>query len=134
AHSNKVFLLNDCEPDVTNLLPELLKKGKGILMKASPMLDIHQVEDKLAPVKEIHVVAVANEVKEALYLWEKDWKGSTEIVTVNLNKDTGIVEDSFTFLRTEEREAYVNYTLPQKYLYEPNKSILKAGAFKSLAS
>src|SRR5690606_20699235 len=35
--------------------------------------------------------------------------------------------------RTEELEASVNYTLPQKYLYEPNKSILKAGAFKSLA-
>jgi len=133
AQSNKVFLLKDCEPDITKLLPDLLKKGRQALMKASPMLDIHLVEDQLAPVKEIHIVAVANEVKEVLYFWENGWKGSSKIVAVNLNKDTGAVEDSFAFSRTEELEASVNYTLPQKYLYEPNKSILKAGAFKSLA-
>ena len=134
ANNKKLFLLKDCEPDIRNLLPELLKKGKKVLIKASPMLDIHQVEDQLEPVKEIHIIAVANEVKEVLYLLERGWQGSTKIATVNLNKDTGVTEDSFTLTRNEERGALVSYSHPQKYLYEPNKAVLKAGAFKSIAS
>lgn len=43
-------------------------------------------------------------------------------------------ETGFTFTRAEEQTATPEYAAPQRYLYEPNAAILKAGAFKSFAT
>ncbi len=41
---------------------------------------------------------------------------------------------SFSFLKSEEQQYSVNYTSElEDYIYEPNASIMKAGAYKSVA-
>ena len=41
-HGGKVFRLEDCEPNVIDILPTLRSKSKLIIIKLSPMLDITQ--------------------------------------------------------------------------------------------
>lgn len=128
----KVFLLEDCLPDVVSHQELLRTHANTVLIKTSPLLDITNGLRALKQVKEIHVIAVQNEVKELL--WLIDTNRNTEevaIKTVNLtNKET----QSYNFQLSEEKHQQVQYGLPKKYLYEPNAAIMKAGGFSSIAN
>ncbi|MBT8307754.1 MAG: class I SAM-dependent methyltransferase, partial [Maribacter sp.] len=63
-NSKKVFMLSDCMPNVVPHLDLLLTKSKQVLIKTSPLLDISSGLNQLGKVKEVHIVAVNNEVKE----------------------------------------------------------------------
>lgn len=71
----KVFRLEDCQPDVLKLLPELFAAAPLILLKLSPMADITLVCKQLQGVKEVHVVASDGECKELLLLLERGHEG-----------------------------------------------------------
>ena len=126
----KVFFLKDCLPNIPEHLPTLFNRTKNILIKTSPLLDISAGLEALKFVKAIHIVAVNNEVKELLWILEKDCDTPISIASINL-KTT--ITESFKFLLKEERLTSVNFSKPLTYLYEPNAAILKAGAFNILA-
>lgn len=160
---NKVFLLEDCEPNVISLIPTLLVKAQAVLIKLSPMLDITAALRALTNALhtrdihcEVHVVAVQNEVKEVLLFFynvryhsvttPKGYRGDTEplIHAVNLiptDNHTHYHEEVFTFTTAEEKQAQPNLYSPKNvdvtqentYIYEPNAAIIKAGAFKLIA-
>lgn len=125
----KVFLLKDCLPNVPENLDFLFEKTDTLLIKNSPILDISSTIHELKFVREIHVVAVNNEVKELLFLLQKNFKGLIEVKTVNFLKNRN---DIFSFLLNKEVD--LTYGAPQKYLYEPNAAILKSGAFTQVAN
>ena len=126
----KVFLLEDCLPNVPVNLDMLFRKSDNILIKTSPMLDISQGIKELEFVKEIHVVAVKNEVKELLWVLENGFRKEIEIKTINLLKGKN---QTFNFeLNSEKKEA--TYSTVKKHLYEPNASVLKAGGFNSVSN
>lgn len=131
SKARKVFSLTDCSPDITQLLPELLTKTDFVLLKASPLLDIKQGLKELSHVEKVIVVSVNNECKELLFQITRDFIGETLIETYNLDFE-GKVAQSFNFNFSEEDHASSIFNSPQKYLYEPNTSILKSGAFKSI--
>lgn len=127
----KVFAVSDCEPDLLEINDLLLQKADKILVKLSPMLDVYAAMQQLKNVAEVHIISVANECKELLLLLDSDQHDSPTIHCVNLNK-TG--NQSFSFNRDEESTAECQYaSFMSNYLYEPNASVLKAGAFKVLA-
>jgi len=126
----KVFLLKDCLPNVPENLDMLFQYSKNIMIKTSPILDITSGISELQNVKHIHCVAVNNEVKELLWILEKDFNNEIEIKTINItNKDT----QRFNFNLKNELETTPSYSQPLNYLYEPNTAILKSGAFNSIA-
>ena len=127
----KVFFLNDCLPNVPEQIDLLFNHSKKILIKTSPLLDFSIGINELQNVKTIHVVAVNNEVKELLWVLEKDYEKSVEIVTKNIISNRS---QAFEFLLDKEQATEAGYSEPLKYLYEPNAAILKAGAFKSVSS
>ena len=125
----KVFLLEDYEPPVLQNLDILFTKTTYILLKSSPLLDIKQGIAELKYVKEVHIVAVNNEVKELLWILESEFKGSVCIKTVNLKNNH---TQTFNFKIADEAKAKILLDSPKSFLYEPNTAILKAGAFKTL--
>ena len=125
----KVFLLEDCLPNIPENLNLLFQKTNHILLKVSPILDLKSAINELNNVKEIHVVAVENEVKELLFLLEKNYTQNIDIKTINLNK-----EEIQTFDFSLNVEASATYSEPKKYLFEPNSAILKAGAFQQISA
>ena len=80
----KVFLLKDCLPNIPENLDLLFAKTKNILIKTSPILDIKKAISELNFVKEVHIIAIDNDVKEVLYMLEKNFSKSATIKTVNL--------------------------------------------------
>ena len=127
----RVFRLEDCEPNVIDLKELFFEKANQILIKTAPLLDIQQTLRDLESVKEVHILSVNNDCKEVLYLLEKNCTQEAKLVCVNLKKDT---TEQFIFSFSKERIAEVLLSQPLTYLYEPNASVLKAGAFKSIAN
>lgn len=128
-HNKKVVLLEDYAPNVLELMPLLQQKSKQVLLKVSPLLDIKLAIEQLSHVAAVHVVAVQNEVKELLFLLDYKAENEPTIHCVNFSK-TETQHYEFSFNEEELREAIIgDYS---NFLYEPNASILKAGAFKSI--
>jgi 16S rRNA G966 N2-methylase RsmD len=130
AGNQKVYSLNDCEPNVIHLQEIIFAKADYLLIKASPLFDIQQGLKELKFVRQIFVVSVDNECKELLFQCEKNFADEPLIVAVNILSDTRV--DSYSFQLSKERETQIQFSEPLTYLYEPNASILKAGAFKSI--
>lgn len=128
---NKVFLLTDCAPDIKTHQELLFKHAKNVMVKTSPLLDISATLNDLKFVKEIHCVAVNNEVKELLWILEKDYDNPIEVKTINILKTTS---QSFNFIWNAETLSEANYSEPLTYLYEPNSAVLKSGAFNSIST
>lgn len=128
--NQKVFRLADCTPDVTTLLPLMFSRASNILIKVSPLLDLQQGIKELSGVQKIFVVSVGNECKELLFLCNKNFRGEPIIETVNILPNES---QRFHFYLSNEKNINATFSNPQNYLYEPNASILKAGAFKSIA-
>lgn len=122
----KVFLMSDCLPDIPNNFELLFSKTDNVLMKTSPLIDLTQGLKELKSVKEIHVVALKNEVKELLWIFENGWEGKVEIKTINLDEKGN---QSFDFLLEEEGKQDCGLSLPKQFLYEPNSAIMKSGGF-----
>lgn len=129
AAGDKVFRLEDCEPDILAHINTLKAKTARILLKTSPLLDLRSGIRQLKNVYEIHVVAVNNEVKELLWLIGETPVSEIQIKTVNLRKND---RQSFCAGLLDETAAVPVYALPQTYLYEPNAAVLKAGFFNIL--
>lgn len=134
AEGNKrVFALQDCEPDLLQIKSLLLEKAPKVIAKISPMADVQHTLSLLPETTEVHVLSVKNECKELLFVLERG-KGLSEPVVTCINVTADGTEQSFCFTLSEEKEA-VSVFAPvlKQYLYEPNASVLKAGAFKSIA-
>lgn len=130
GQKGKVYKLNDCTPDVTNILELLLQHSDSLMIKTSPILDISMGLDQLRFVKEIHIVAIKNEVKELIWIIKAGHLGEQKIKTVNFQ---GQSKDTFSFSLSEEKITEVVFSEPLNFLYEPNAAILKSGAFSLVA-
>lgn len=125
----KVYRFGDCVPDVVDLKDELYSHATHVMIKASPLLDIQEGIRDLQFVCRVLVVSVDNECKELLFLCDHQYTGEPMIECYNLEN----TETEFKFRFSEERNATAEFSDPGQYLYEPNASILKGGAFKSIA-
>ena len=125
----KVFMLKDCLPNVPENLDFYFTKTDSILIKTAPILDITAGINELNQVKSIHIVAVDNEVKELLWELGKDYQRDITIKTVNLLKDK---TETFDFILNKIQEL-PSFSLPQKYLFEPNSAIMKSGGFDQVS-
>jgi len=130
-HGRKTISISDCTPDVAALQDLLRQKAKRVLIKLSPMLDISKALEELCHVKEVHVVAVANECKELDFIMERDYQGEVHFVCVNLMTN----QQELYFTMAEERNSTTRLADGvMKYLYEPNPALMKAGCFKLLTA
>ncbi|WP_291129515.1 class I SAM-dependent methyltransferase [Flavobacterium sp. UBA7682] len=125
----KVFMLTDCLPNVPENLDFYFGFASNIMIKTAPLLDITAGLSELKNVKAIHIVALENEVKELLWVLEKDYTKTIKMVTANLLKNE---TQELRFELDAENQAH--FGLPQKFLYEPNAAIMKSGGFDMVSS
>ena len=141
VYNRKMVSLHDCSPDVIDLQDILLKNSKNILIKVSPMLDISLITNELQNISEIHIVSVKNECKEILIKIEPGFEGEIKYFCVNLQNSTVISTEAkrsgeifFEFSESSENSANSEFAPTIKhYLYEPNSSLMKSGAFKLIS-
>lgn len=130
VNSGKVVQLKDCEPDILELQSAIFQLTPVLMIKTSPLLDITQALRELNFVLAVYVVSVDQECKELLFLATREFLGETKIHTVHLKGD---IPETFEFRISEEKALGLSLGPVRRFLYEPNPSIMKAGAYKSLA-
>ena len=144
-HGGRTYGIEDCTPNVMELLPLLMEKANRVMLKLSPMLDWRKAVEDLRYVREVHIVSVDNECKELLIEVRKSEGEKVRIICVNLHSDGS--EELFGFENPSPSHPLTSspshlLTLspshpltssPPHFLYEPNASIMKAGCFKELA-
>ena len=132
GHGGKTVAISDCEPDVSALEDLLVEKAKKVMVKLSPMLDLSLALKALKYVQEVHIVSVNNECKELLLILEKSIDSSEIVIHCEQITSTG-EHQHYAFTQEQERTSDCPLSAEvDAYLYEPNASILKAGAYRSL--
>ncbi len=126
----KVFFLEDCLPNVPVVVDELLDVATSVLVKTAPILDISIGLRELKYVKEIHIVAVNNEVKELLWVLNKSNTSNPSIHMVTMYD---AFENNLMVKLGVEQMSSADFSDPLKYLYEPYAPLMKAGMFNWLS-
>ena len=133
SSGKKVVLLSDCEPDVSALASVLLSKANQIMIKLSPMMDITSAIKELPNTSEIHIISVENECKEVLLILNQSTLNDKKIRTVNFAKNNN--NQIFEYNLIEESNTNTSLTSTvSDYLFEPNASVMKSGAFKLIGA
>ncbi|PJJ67042.1 putative methyltransferase [Chryseobacterium geocarposphaerae] len=128
-NKNKVFLLEDLSPDILQIQKKLLSISDEVVIKLSPLIDLKYLVSVLQNISRIDIIAWKNDVKEIVVFLSS--KESEEIICncVNLESE----ESTFNYKFGEEENAHSEYAEPEKFIYIPNNSILKAGVFNLIS-
>jgi len=132
-NNKKKFLLEDLSPNLLEIEGKLNSISEKIIVKLSPLIDISYLVSELKNISEIKIIAVRNEVKELVLIIdnkeEREKCKDTKITCINLESD----EPEFSFDINEEKSATSELSESLNFLYIPNNSILKAGAFNIIS-
>ena len=141
----KVFLLEDCSPDVLKMLPELFGISRFIFLKLSPMADITMAVERMNRtyeeylektsgkgwngqwVREVHVVASGGECKELLILLDREWNEGYSLTCREDGKTLTFKPEEIT----KAKASYPDSTFV-RIIFEPGKSLTKAGMFNAI--
>ena len=139
----KVFLLEDCSPDILKIKDLLLDIAPVLAVKLSPMADISMVLERLGnECRELQVIEAGGECKELLVLMRRDEETLEDclirVYNLGMGMDGDKANDSpvFEFSRDEEsgctglRFAEPEEIIPGALLFEPGKALMKAGCFR----
>lgn len=136
----KVFLIEECTPDILKLKDKIFNICRHILIKLSPMADISMACSRLGSTcREVHIVASGGECKELLIWMDREWdKGEYSISAVEIHPDRSVPE--FRFAPSDEKGATAKFHSADLYngeqelfLFEPGKALMKAGAFNIIS-
>lgn len=141
----KVFLLEDCSPNVLKILPELFGISRFVLLKLSPMADITMAVERLDRtyeeylekasgkgwngqwVREVHVVASGGECKELLILLDGEWNEGYSLTCREDGKTLTFKPEEIT----KAKAGYPDSTFA-RIIFEPGKSLTKAGVSNAI--
>ena len=126
SDGRKVVALSDCSPNIETLQDKLLDHAPIVIVKLSPMLDIQNTLRRMSDVCEVHVISVGGECKEVLLVLSREKKDKLCFYCVNITAQT----QSFC-TKSRDAEPVIASQL-ERFLYEPNASILKAGVQNAL--
>ena len=130
---SKVFLIEECSPDIIGLMDRMKGCCRKILIKLSPMADITMAVSRLenagAKVREVHCVEAGGECKELLILCDNDWAGDYSLIVFRDGKSldiSGLARHIPTCPASDEE------IMSMKYIFEPGKALAKSGAFNAI--
>lgn len=128
-NKNKVFLLEDLSPNILDIQQKLLSISDQVIIKLSPLIDLKYLISVVSNIFRIDIIALKNDVKEVVVFLSTENK--KEIICNCVNLESG--ESAFSFIFGEEENAQSEYSEPEKFIYIPNNSILKAGTFNLIS-
>lgn len=126
---NKVFLLEDLSPNILEIQEKLLSVSQQVVIKLSPLIDLKYLVSVLKNISRIDIIALKNDVKEIVVFLSKENSESIQCHCINLESG----ESDFQFQFGEEENASAEYAEPEKFIYIPNNTLLKAGIFNLIS-
>ncbi len=144
SHGQRVVALADCSPNLLEWKTSLLEHCDTLMVKLSPMVDLHQTLRALPETYAVHVLAVEGECKEIICLLShrdvaRNISTTDTIITavdIRHNSTKDCKDATHCVSTTTETESTAPLSIasePGAYLYEPNAAIMKAGIFNSIS-
>lgn len=128
----RLYGLADCAPDVLSILSTIKAHAKRLYIKASPMIDVTQSMRDLAPhLTDVWAVSVKNECKELFFEVEFGVE-CADVQLHALNFEAGGTQEFAVDSAALAVEGSYGSPSAGQYLYEPNASVMKIGAFAAL--
>ena len=136
-HGARTYGIEDCTPNVLEILPMLMEKADRVMLKLSPMLDWHQAVEALKQVTEVHIISVGNECKELLMVLSHLPTDCLRVVCVNGPQVFEFFPSRWKNISPVREKKFPSEgknspAASPTFLYEPNASIMKAGCFDEL--
>ena len=158
VHGRRVVSLEECVPNLLEWKDRLLAKCNTLMVKLSPMIDLHRTLRSLPETVAVHVVAVNGECKEVVCLLTQNPSDNgisgdarpcvstpgtnvpdTLIVAVDIFNKTSDVpcgDKRLCVSTTMETERTAPLSIASElgaYLYEPDVAVMKAGIFNAIS-
>ena len=105
SEGKKVFLIEDCSPDILGMLDAIFANTRHLLLKLSPMADITMACSRLGRhCREVHVIGYEGECKELLIWMDREWDDDYSITCVEIqdNKESKDNTDNKSSLVTKK--------------------------------
>lgn len=127
SDNKRTYALADCEPDVASRLPLLLAHADRVIIKASPMLDVIQLQRELSQLQSLACVVWHGECKEVLAIVVKGWDGDCALrsATVTSGGEAQIYFCPESY--SDEAMLPSGTDVSDMYLYDPDAGVRKLG-------
>ena len=122
----KTRSIYNSQPNIVEILPKMLKVTENICIKISPAFDYDEIS-KLPGFPEIEIISEDNNNKGA-FLWFGKFKNAKCKATILDNEKPISFDDTISLNNFKQTD------LLKKYLFIPNKSIIKANLTEQVAS
>lgn len=123
----KIFRIEELQPNVIELKEKLLRNNAHVIIKLAPMLDISEGIRQLPETFRVDVLSWKGECRELLFHIKKG--GSSPQIHCH-DLDGNVPSLIFDYYKASQHS--LSFSEPKKYIYEPNASVRKAGAWKSI--
>lgn len=133
SDSRRTYFFRDCIPDIVSNISELRSYAPVMMVKASPILDIHQIIKELSGVTSVHLVCVKGECKEVLVICDSSMSDKDpEITAIDMESN----DEAAVKIRSEWKTRFskLGNACPiathtdmtsGTYLYDPNAAVHK---------
>lgn len=127
-----LYKLEDCTPNIIDLLPSLKQLTHKLVVKTSPMLSIEQAQQTLPHLSDVYCIEWDGQCKEILLVFDTSSAKQHTVKhhAVILNHD-GTAKTHLTSSATSHT---ITYSDPQTYLYEPAPALQKSKLMAELAA
>jgi hypothetical protein len=120
AEGRRIFSVEDYAPPLS-IVHKWLRQVPNIAVKISPGVDYRELDDYDC---EVEIISENGDVKEALL-----WFGALRTATAR----RATLLPSGMMLTAQPEQPPIAVTPPQKYLYEPDGAVIRAGLVRELA-
>ena len=127
---HKVFLIEDCKPDILGLIESIEKVSDYLLVKFSPMADLSMLKNRLSKactnfsVLSMGIIGIKHEVKEILVLMGEKSVILPELFIADASLNS---EDIVEVIHCEH--SVCRCLKEKKYLIEPDALLMKTRCF-----
>ena len=118
----RIFSMEQCQPNVIEMLSDIFNITDKLIIKASPMLDITKAINDLKHVSTVHVIGTKSECKELLFELNKNYTGPISIIADTVGQCSVNLTPQGSNLISE---TYVNEICENDIIAEPWPAVMK---------
>lgn len=131
--TKRTYSILDTTPDLTTIIPQIEGKCRFLIVKASPMFDITQTIRLFPRISDVWILSIKNECKELLFKIDfEEMIGRPPIIHTINYEQTHIQQFSYGYGEQADTATY-RPPLADDFMYIPNSSVMKAGAYSIVA-
>lgn len=137
SHGGRVFMLQDCSPNVIELAEQMLALANVVIIKLSTLLDISMVVGALPNITDVFVTEISGECKDLIIKLKRYKETNSKVLFHSVMVHNDGTADEMKYEVEEEKKAadLLVYGDPKEsmYLFEPSPSLMKLGPYKLIS-